>query len=230
MAPVRTYGGWDLRNSDRQKSEEPYRKYYFIAEGVNTERFYFERLIDERKRLGFKDSIDIRFLEKTEKDKDISYPAHLIEFAEKLKKGSEIEFDEQYDKMVVVFDADIFEKKVSNYHELLNTRSESSIYAVTNPAFELFLLLHIENSYEEVIESNYEMILQNEKEQGKTPIYRLLLEKTGLNSKHNSSIGQLALEIDIAIEQEKKLNQDITCCKGKLTSNIAKVISEIKRR
>ncbi len=40
MAPVRTYGSWDSRNSDQQQSEEPYRKYYFIAEGANTERLY----------------------------------------------------------------------------------------------------------------------------------------------------------------------------------------------
>lgn len=229
MAPVRSYGNWDLRDSDLQQSEEPYRKYYFIAEGANTERFYFEKLIDERKRLGFKDTIDIRFLEKTEKDKNISYPAHLIEFAEQLKNSSEIEFDEQYDKMIIVFDADIFERKVGNYQELLNMRNESSIYAVTNPSFELFLLLHLENSYEDVIEPNSAMILRNEKEQGKTPIYKLLLEKTGMNVKHNSSIGQLALKIDIAIEQEKKVNQDITDCKGKLTSNIARIISEIRR-
>lgn len=229
MAPVRTYGNWDSRNSDRQQSEEPYRKYYFIAEGANTERFYFERLIDERKRLGFKDTIDIRFLEKTEKDRNISYPAHLIAFAEKLKKSSEIEFDEQYDKIVIVFDADIFEKKVSNYQELINMKSKSSIYAVTNPAFELFLLLHLSNSYEEVIAPNYAIILENRKEQGKTPIHKFLLEKTGVNVKHNSSIGQLALNIDIAIEQEKKVNQDILNCKGRLTSNIAQIISGMKR-
>ena len=57
----------------------------------------------------------------------------------------------------------------------------------------------------------------------------MLLEKTGMNSKHNSGIGNLALKIDIAIEQEKKINQDITDCKGKLTSNIAQIISGIKR-
>lgn len=50
-------------------------------------------MIDERKRMGFLDSVDIRFLEKTEKDRDISYPVHLIEFAEKLKKSNEKYFN-----------------------------------------------------------------------------------------------------------------------------------------
>lgn len=229
MPPIRSYGNWDSRKTDQEHLVEPYCKYYFIAEGANTEKFYFEKLIDERKILGFKDTIDIRFLEKTEKDRDISYPAHLINFAEKLKKSEEIDFDGKYDKMVIVFDADIFENKVSNYEKLLNEKSNSSIYAVTNPAFELFLLLHIDNSYEEIIVPNYEMIIKNEKTQGKRPIYSFLLEKTGKNAKHNPNIGELALKIDTAIMQEKKINQDISNCRGKVTSNIAQIISEIKR-
>lgn len=137
MAPVRSYGNWHIRKSDQEPAVDPYCKYYFIAEGANTEKFYFEKLIDERKSLGFKDTIDIRFLEKTEEDQNISYPAHLIKFAERLKKTGEIEFDDKQDKMVVVFDADIFEKKVCNYQELLRDKSKSSIYAITNPAFEV---------------------------------------------------------------------------------------------
>lgn len=229
MAPVRSYGNWDIRKSDQEPAVDPYCKYYFIAEGANTEKFYFEKLIDERKRLGFKDTIDIRFLEKTEDDRHISYPAHLIKYAERLKKTGEIEFDDKQDKMVVIFDADIFEKKVCNFQELLRDKSISSIYAITNPAFELFLLLHIENSFEEIINPNYSLILENQKVQGKTPVYNILLKKTGMNAKHNPDIGNLALKIDVAIEQEKKINQDISDCKGKLTSNIAQIISGIKR-
>ena len=104
MVPVRSYGNWHLRKSDQEPAVDPYCKYYFITEGANTEKFYFEKLIDERKRLGFKDTIDIRFLEKTEDDRNISYPAHLIKFAEKLKRNGEIEFDYKQDKMVIVFD------------------------------------------------------------------------------------------------------------------------------
>ncbi len=46
MAPVRSYGNWHLRKSDQKPAVEPYCKYYFIAEGANTEKFYFEKLID----------------------------------------------------------------------------------------------------------------------------------------------------------------------------------------
>ena len=43
-----------------------------------------------------------------------------------------------------------------------------------------------------------------------------LLEKTGKDK-------------DVAIEQEKNLNQNIYDCKGKITCNIGKIIDEIRR-
>ena len=50
--PVHTYTNWNSRPSDREEQVEPYRKYYFICEGANTETFYFEKLIDLRKDCG----------------------------------------------------------------------------------------------------------------------------------------------------------------------------------
>ena len=58
-------------------------------------------------------------------------------------------------------------------------------------------------------------------------IYSLLLKRTGINSKKNSEIGKLAAGVRIAIEQEKKLNQDIHDCHGKITSNVGEIIEGI---
>ena len=66
--------------------------------------------------------------------------------------------------MIVVFDGDIFEEKVLDYDELVAEGEKKNILAVSNPAFELFLLLHYENSYEDDIEPNAEQIIQNEKD------------------------------------------------------------------
>ena len=44
--------------------------------------------------------------------------------------------------MIVVFDGDIFEEKVLDYDELVAEGEKNNILAVSNPAFELFLLLH----------------------------------------------------------------------------------------
>lgn len=130
--------------------------------------------------------IDIRLLEKTEEDRDISFPRKLIAFAESQKDNKEIAFDKERDKMIVVFDADIFEAKVQDYDDVIAKGEKNNILAVSNPAFELFLLLHFENSYEQEILPNQQKIIKNEKEGNQTFIYKLLLSKTGINSKKNS--------------------------------------------
>ena len=71
--PIHTYTNWNTRPSDQEEQIEPFRKYFFICEGVNTETFCFRRLIDLRKQLGIHPLIDIRLWEKTDKDRDISY-------------------------------------------------------------------------------------------------------------------------------------------------------------
>ena len=168
-------------------------------------------------------------LKKTGKDRDISYPFRLIKFANEQKKNPEISFDKMHDKMIVVFDADIFEKRVENYGEILAMAEEQGdILAVTNPSFELFLLLHYENAYNELILPNLDEILVNEKEGNQTFIYQLLLAKSGMNCKKNSEIGKLAKSIDVAIAQERNLNQNPQLVHGRVSCNIGKVIEEIR--
>lgn len=228
MAPVRSYTNWNCRENDAKEQIEPYRKYFFICEGANTETWYFRKLIDIRKSLNIHPLIDIRLLEKTDEDKDISFPRKLIAFAESQKDNQEIAFDKERDKMIVVFDADIFETKVQDYDDVIAEGEKNNILAVSNPAFELFLLLHFENSYEQEILSNQDKIIANQKEGNQTFIYKLLLSKTGVNSKKNPQIGELAEKVDIAIMQEKKMNEDIHNCKGKITCNIGKIIENIR--
>ena len=158
--PVHTYTNWNKRQSDTEKQLKPYRKYFFICEGANTETFYFQKLIDLRKELGIHPLIDICLWQKTGEDKDISYAKKLVEFAMKQKDEEKNGFDKNIDKVVVVFDADVFEEKVQGYDELIEQIEESDIAAITNPAFELFLLLHIKDSYENNIKGHEAEFLQ----------------------------------------------------------------------
>lgn len=71
-------------------------------------------------------------------------------------------------------------------------------------------------------------LLKNEKIDGQRFSYRLLFNHTNINSKTNKEIGNLAKDVDIAIEQEKFLNQDIHQCLQHLTSNIGEIIETIR--
>lgn len=225
---IRTYTNWNRRTSDKEKQKEPYKKYFFICEGVNTEQYYFKHLIDIKKTLGIKPVIDMRLLEKDNEDSGISFPLNLIEYANKLKSKREIDFDKKRDKMIIVFDADIFEFKSDRYDEIVEKgKSSGNILGVTNPSFELFLLLHFDGSFEQDILGNEEEYLKEENLSKKGYVYQKLLKKTKMNSRKNPNIGELANNIFIAIKQEKLINQDIECCKGRLTSNIGKIVESI---
>lgn len=75
---------------------------------------------------------------------------------------------------------------------------------------------------------NMDAIIKNEKVGNHTFIYHLLWKRTGKNSKKNPEIGELATQIGIEIEQERKINQDIHDCQGKITCNIGKIIEMIR--
>ena len=227
--PIRTYTDWNKRPSDHEDKIDPFRKYVFICEGANTEVWYFRKLIDLRKRLGIHPLIDIRLWEKTEGDKDISYPRKLIEFAEERKADAELGFDRKHDKMIIIFDADIFSAKVTGYEDVVSLGEQyGDILGITNPNFELYLLLHFHESYEDDILPNAESLIRNEKVGNMRLSYLLLQNRTGINSKTNKSIGELAEKVEIAIKQEKRLNQDVHRCLGQLTSCIGSIIEMIR--
>ncbi len=225
--PVHTYTNWNSRPSDNEEQVEPFRKYFFICEGANTETFYFEKLIDIRKELGIHPLIDIRLWEKTEEDRDISFAKNLVKFAAKQKELPENEFDPNRDKMIIVFDGDIFEEKVQGYEELIRAIEKSDVAAVSNPGFELFLLLHVEGSYAKYIEGNEAEFLKLDEKNRYSYAYKALLDATGINAKKNSDIGNLAEDVMVAIRQEQLINQDIHQIKGKVSSNVGVIIQSI---
>lgn len=225
--PVHTYTNWNSRSSDNEEQIEPFRKYFFICEGANTETFYFKRLIDLRKELGIHPLIDICLWEKTDEDKNLSFAKNLVVFAEKQKFVPDNDFDPDRDKMVIVFDGDIFEEKVQGYEELIAQIEKTDIAAVSNPGFELFLILHIDGGYEHKIKGHESEYLTMDEKGSYSYAYNVLLELTGMNAKKNWKIGNLADNVLTAIEQEKKINQDIHEIKGKVSSNIGKIIETI---
>lgn len=138
-------------------------------------------------------------------------------------------FDIKHDKMIIVFDADIYKTKSEVYKSILELAGEENILAVSNPSFELFLLLHYVNSVNDIIFPEKEQILENKKEGKRRYITKRLTDISGMNPKENVAIGDLAIHIDTAIGQEKLLNEDITNAIGLITCNVGKVIEDIRK-
>lgn len=232
MSPIRSYSNWNMRPSNTEEQIEPYKHYYFICEGQNTERWYFEKFIDLKKEFSISSLISIEYLEKTDEHESWSDPKKLYELACLSRKNGSISFDPKRDVMIIVFDADIYETRdKSAYEDFIKEASKENTLCVTNPGFELFLLLHYEKSYSELISPNKAEILNNEWKyiDGEKMRYIefLFRQKSGLKPKQDSQIAELVRNILTAIAQEKHLNNDINKCRGNLTSNIGLVMQTI---
>lgn len=234
MAPIRTYSNdWTKRYTDDIEQVEPFRKYFFLCEGENTEKFYFEALIDSKKELGISPNVYLEFLEKTEEDRSRSAPQCLIELADKFVDDNDENFDKEFDKIVLVFDLDIYESKPNDFVTVFNDAKEKGyLLALTNPSFELFLLLHKDRSLIDIINPVEEDIVKNEwviRDDGsrKRFISNMFYETFGFDSKSNSQISNFVFDMNIAITQEKNINQDVENSQHILTSNVGKIIENI---
>ena len=69
------------------------------------------------------------------------------------------------------------------------------------------------DSYEKHIKGHEKEFFQKLDSEKHGHAYSILLELSGINAKSNSEIGKLADKVLIAIEQEKKVNQDIRMLK-----------------
>ena len=227
MVPVRDYSNWNERKTDGIEKREPKNKIYIIAEGAETERNYLRGFVDNYAK-EFPNSItETIFLEKIGNDKGISNPKELIKLAEDQKEKHF--YCEETDKMIIVFDADIYKDKEDDYKAILELgKKNGDILAITYPSFELFLLLHLEDGIS-VIRKYEEEILENKtKTKNKTFIYKLCNSKFGFDVKSKKSkVKAISNNLSTAIKNEKLINNDIYNCIGKLTSNVAQVLDSI---
>lgn len=235
MLPVIMYSNWSQRASDNEKQIEPYKRYFFICEGANTEKWYFEKFIDCRKDFNIHSSIEIIYLDKQKNSSGWSDPKKLFELADQTVSDSEIDFDKERDKVVIVFDTDIYvtgNKTWNEYLKLVRDVPVEYIIGVTNPGFELFLLLHRKDSLQEIILPVQSEILANEKvkiEKEKIRYIEFLFRSTChfKPKKDKKEVESLIKNVAFAIEQEYNINTDILHCEGKITSNIGHIMKTI---
>lgn len=238
MPPIREYSNWNQRSADTLEEIEPLRKFVFICEGSRTEDFYFTELVNLRKSLGLNPLVDVRLWKKTGEDESISNPLALVRFAQRMKDDPSLGFDRTHDRMVVVFDLDIYSRvgrgrtgaseRAKAFDALLEELDEGDMLAVTNPSFELFLLLHREGAYASLVRPNERKLLENRKVGKRRFAQALFTDEYGMNPKSNERIGELARDVYVAVDEEQNLNRDINHCLEALTSTIGEVIRQIR--
>lgn len=238
MPPIHEYGNWNLRSADTLEEIEPLRKFVFICEGSKTEDYYFKELINHRKTLGLHPLVDIRLWEKTDGDEGISDPLALVRFAQRMKGDLSLGFDRTLDRMVIVFDLDVYSRvgegrtgaseRAAVFDQVRGELDDADVLAVTNPSFELFLMLHREGAFKDVVLPHARELLENRKVGQRRFAQVLFTETYGMNPKSNPKIGSLVGNVLTAIEEERNLNRCMDACLTTLTSTVGKIIETIK--
>ena len=229
MSPLREFRSLTTRFEEDVKIE-PLRRYYLIFEGANTERKYFQGIDNNRKELGINSQIELVILHKEGDISSFSHPIKLLELIEEKKKSLKTDgkFDKAIDRFVIVFDRDSYEKS-EDYVEFVEKASADNILTVTSPCFELWLILHYENAVEKYVATNKDRLFDNEKvSRAHSFASNLFSEISGTNPKSGSFFNKLKGGIDLAIEQEKALEQDILRMATEIGSNVGFLIERMR--
>lgn len=225
MSPLREATSW----TDRYQEEteiDPLKRYYLIFEGIQTEVKYFEGLINERKLLGINNMIELIILHKEGDIQSHSHPKRLFELVNE-KKQELVDHEKYYegiDEFVIVFDRDSYQES-SEYLEFISISESDNLLAVTSPCFELWLILHKEDSVEDYILEYETEILANHKVSNQhTYTSKLFSDLFQMNPKSNLDFEVFKNSIGIALLQEQKICRNIHEFTERIGSNIGSLI------
>lgn len=208
---------------------EPNKKIFIVCEGDRTEVRYFEGIKDYSKELGINDLLEIVIMDKSPESKGISDPYGLVDLAndiiDKFQCDEDETYDKERDKFLIIIDRD--KGDFLDYKEFIDEFKDEFLLGITNPCFELWLLLHRENSVDNIINPSYQEILENRKiSNNHTFTSKIISDELHLNPKKGMKFSKFKNDVLYAIEQEKKLEQDLYNLEYKVGSNIGKIIEE----
>lgn len=189
-------------------------------EGNDTEQIYFEEFKDSE---NFNDDLIYLHLLKRPKNDTNSAPSHVFK---KLKKEAKDEYSfNDKDELWMIIDTDRW-KNIPDIIDECN-KLENMFVAVSNPCFELWLLLHIKK-ISEYTEQELELILKNNKVTSKKNYIDIkLTEILGSYNKSNPKPEQFIPHIQNAILQAKELDLENEEYPKKLGSHVYKITEKL---
>ena len=228
----------------------PRAKFYCVSEGP-TEESYFNGVRNNKRELGIKNDVFIEVIEKEEGQESYSHPEQLVKaclFAmgridvdgneipeNEWDKNSKWDYDSEVDCVCVIFDRDYrgLEDKLQKLYEKCQ---EHNIYmAISNPNFELWLLMHFPN----IDQYNKEDLFKNPKnlrneifpEYSKHKKYLeivLSMVANGYTKGCRICFERFIDGIPLALEQSKLFCEEPEGVCGELGSSVGKLIRKMQ--
>ena len=205
---------------------EPFRTYYLIIEGTNTEPQYFRLLEKKMLRNNLRHKIRFVFLERTENDVGSNSPRQLLNFLLTYQQEKN-DPDGQY---VMIFDRDSFKNHphpLQSYLDFLKKTKKLAIKkVVSSPCFEIWLLLHHPQFVNQYLRGKEEQLLENPRLSSSfTFASRLVYDLFGFNPK--TEIPHHFLDhLPTAMRQRYELTTDLYLLGDHLGENIGDLIKE----
>lgn len=210
---------------ERLLSKDVFKTYYIITEGTNTEPIYFKLLEKKLSELKVHNNIKIIYLDRTLRDRGSNTPEQLLAFLLKYKD----EVEDENAVFWLVFDRDSYKSHLnqkSDYLDFINYASNKGVgMMVTSPCFEIWILLHKKNAFEQIIKPNEEELFENKRiSPGYTYISRLVKNSFGFNPKTNIPISLLN-NLNYALNESKYMTKSLHKMATEIGENISSFIN-----
>lgn len=195
------------RNSLIRERREAFRDARLIviaSEGKDTERIYFTALAKEYTN----PRVHVHILERSENEQNNSSPEHVLKQLNDYKSQYELEAD---DELWLVVDRDQWEDKMLSRVATECALEVSMHMALSNPCFELWLLLHLEDAASLTPEEHTLWMENRRKSKNADPYLKVRLRQK-MGTYHESSYDAMTLiaHIEDAIERARALDKTPT--------------------
>lgn len=195
------------RNSLMRERREAFRDARLIviaSEGKDTERIYFKALAKEYTN----PRVHVHVLERSENEQNNSSPEHVLKQLNDYKSQYELEAD---DELWLVVDKDRWTEAMLSRVATECSQEVAMHMALSNPCFELWLLLHMEDAVSLPLEEQKQWMENRRKSKNADPYLKVRLRQK-MGSYHESSYDALTLiaHIENAIERARALDKKPT--------------------
>ena len=187
---------------ERREAFRDARLIVIASEGKDTERIYFKALAKEYTN----PRVHVHILERSEAEQNNSSPDHVLKQLNDYKSQYELEAD---DELWLVIDKDRWTEAMLSRVATECSQEVAMHMALSNPCFELWLLLHIEDSALLTPEEQKQWIENRRKSKNGDPYLKVRLRQK-MGSYHESSYDALALiaHVEDAIERARALDKN----------------------
>lgn len=213
-------------NLERPKgNEEPKSKYYIITEGDNTEIQYFCGIRDNSEDLNIKSLIEIVPVENDEDEKGQSHPKRKLDNFNNSLADDKFTYNKNFDKAIFVIDRDPQNFSKEQLDEFIKNCDDYGYFVyLSNPTFELFLLMHDDK----IFDLDRQEMLENRRRTRRSKRFlEVKLSEIFECNKRNIDFEKFKPNIKKAIKNEKKFCEDLERLKNELGSNVGTLLDEI---